>query len=116
VPKRAEVVVGVPNEAEITESGTRLLLEQTLSGDGKWRVHKSDPDDLFPSDFHAHNIDDPEVLDLHTGDVYDSRTKKWLRKLKPKTMRYMFNEIASSKEPELTSKCSTEGERFTFFN
>jgi hypothetical protein len=54
---------------------------------GPWRVHQNDPDDIFPSDFHAHNIARAETLDIYTGNVYNPVTKQLTRRLSKKHFR-----------------------------
>ena len=63
----------IPDFDEITDEGIRMLLEKTVKSNGIWRVHKSDPDCIFPSDFHAHSTDAAETLDLYTGEVYSPK-------------------------------------------
>lgn len=38
----------------------------------KWRIHRSDPDN-FPSDPHAHNVENGLKLHLGTGGLYNKR-------------------------------------------
>ena len=49
----------LPNFSEITETGKRLLLEKTVKHNGIWRIHKSDPDNIFPNDPHGDRVDEP---------------------------------------------------------
>ena len=105
----------IPDFREITEDGQRLLLEYQVKANGVWRIHKNDPDVSFPSDFHADRIDQPEKLDLYTGVVYDKRTKQALRKMPRKAMRYIHNELASSKEPEIRVKLA-DRRRFIYLD
>lgn len=89
--------------------------EVTLKRRGqKWRVHKADVDDQFPSDFHAHNVGAPETLNLYTGEVYDARSKKHLRRLPKKIMQDIFNRLSECAEDEIRGKCILNKERFTF--
>ena len=63
--------------------GGRASAPVKLRGD-YWLVHQNDPDDNWPSDFHAHNRVRPEVMDCYTGNIFDSRTKRLKRKYRPK--------------------------------
>ena len=38
-----------------------------------WYIHQNDPDP-WPSNFHAHNYERKEILDCHSGVIYDSTT------------------------------------------
>jgi|ERR1700730_13034935 len=56
-----------------------------LSGD-RWRIHQSDPDN-WPSDFHAHNlVRHEETLECRSGEIYDRRTKRFIRKYRSKEL------------------------------
>jgi hypothetical protein len=89
--------------------------EVTLKRNGQiWRAHKADPDDQFPSDFHAHNIAAPETLNLYTGVVYDARNRKYLKKLPKKVMQDFFHRLSECGVDEIQQKCSINKERFEF--
>ncbi len=95
----------LPDFAEITDAGVRMLLEvQFTSNNGKWRVHKNDPDDVFPSDLHADRVDGPEKLDIYTGIVYDTRTRQAVRQMPKKVMRHIYDKLVTTKEPEIQAK------------
>jgi hypothetical protein len=99
--------VKVPDEREIRPDGTRLLLEATSKHSGIWQVHKSDPDDIWPCDFHAHNCEDgSEVLNLNTGAVYDRNTRQVARKLPWKVCLFIYRDLARCREPEIASRCA----------
>jgi len=108
--------VYIPEEVAIQEDGTVLYTERTShTAGGHWRVHKSDADDVWPSDFHAHNLEDPrEKMDMYTGDVYNSTTKKYLFTLKAKTMRYIYADMKASKDAEIRNKCNGDNEKFSY--
>jgi len=59
-------------DGHILQEGDVVLIvapivgERTISRGGIWRVYKNDPDTVFPSNFHAHHMEAPEVLDLYT--------------------------------------------------
>lgn len=103
----------MPDFDAITEDGLLMLLEWTVKNNGKWRVHKSDPDCIFPSDFHAHRIDAEGILDLYTGVVYSPKTKKRIEKIPRKVMKYIVAELDKTKEIEFTTKCEKK-ELFSF--
>jgi hypothetical protein len=94
----------LPDEQEITPTGQRLLLEKTVNHQGRWRFHKSDPDDLFPSDPHVDRVDEPEKLNIYNGAVYSSSDKSYLRTLSKKAMKYIYNQLMACKEDEIKNK------------
>jgi len=98
--------IELPDPDELLEDGSRQLLERTYKRDGIWRVHLNDPDTVFPSDFHAHNQDAPQTLDVYTGEVYDPTTKRLVRTLRKKTMKYLHQQLSSSNEDALKLKCA----------
>lgn len=72
VPKRGEATVTLENKI--------------------WRIHMSDPDKIFPSDFHMHDCGGSgEKLDLYTGKIYNK--KRCVSKLKKKRLKYMLEEL-----------------------
>jgi hypothetical protein len=107
--------INLPADEEITTSGQRLFLEKTVRHQGVWRVHKSDPDKVFPSDFHADRVDGAEKLDLYTGQVYSKSNKQLLYSLSKASMRFIFKELMGSKELEIQTKLADES-RFGFLN
>ena len=50
-----------------------------------WYLHPNDPDP-WPSNFHAHNYERKEILDCNNGFIYDSTTRKLIRKMRPKQL------------------------------
>lgn len=58
-----------------------------------WLVHQYDPDDIFPSNFHAHNHVRPETLDLHTGNVFNAVTRQFSRKLGRKHLQQVRKQL-----------------------
>ena len=88
----------LPDFSEITATGQRMLLEKTVKHNGIWRIHKNDPDDIFPSDPHADRLDEPEKLNLYNGEVYDKSTQKYKYTLPNKAMKYIYNQIMGCKE------------------
>ena len=103
----------IPDFDEITDNGLRMLLEKTVKSNGIWRAHKSDADCVFPSDFHAHRVDEAETLNLYTGEVYCPNTRTLRRTLPKKAMKYIYSVFLKSKEPEFKSKCE-KTELFSF--
>ncbi len=51
----------------------------------KWRIHKYDPDLLLPSP-HAHNFEKGLKMDLSSGDLYDERSKRFLKPIRKKVL------------------------------
>jgi len=105
----------VPDFREITEDGARLLIEVRVKSNGVWFVHKSDPDNHFPSDFHADREDAPEKLDIYTGKVYDRRSKRCVRTMPRKAMLLIRGRLEGCKEPEIQAKLSRT-DRFSWLN
>jgi len=105
----------LPDFDDITEDGRQRLNERTVTHKGVWRVHKSDPDKIFPSDFHADRVDMPEKLDIYTGQVFSSLTRQFLYTLPPKAMRFIYRDLSRSKEPEILNQLSQEM-KFSFLN
>ena len=75
------------------QEGTKITFSVSAEGAAPvklrgdyWLVHQNDPDDIWPSDFHAHNKVRPETMDCYTGDIFDPRTKQWKRKYRPKQL------------------------------
>jgi hypothetical protein len=104
----------LPDFSEITENGQRLLLEKTVKHNGIWRFHKSDPDDIFPSDPHGDRVDAPEKLNIYNGYVYSLPDKKHIRTLPKKAMRYICNQLLSSKEDEIKEKIKANKTQITY--
>ena len=107
--------IELPDYREITEDGHRMLLEVTVKHNGKWRVHKIDPDTVFPSDFHADRVDAPEKLDLYTGEVYSAVNRTRLRAEPRKAMRFIYQELLKTKEARIQG-CLKKTDKFTYFN
>jgi len=103
----------LPDYREITDNGGRILLEVTVKRNGIWRVHKNDPDIVFPSDFHADRVDAPEKLDLYTGEVYSSVNNDYLRAEPKKAMRFIYQELLKSKETRIQEHLK-EVNKFTY--
>jgi len=85
-----------------------LSLEIAVTIDKRWRIHKNDKD-FWPSDFHAHCLDDMRlVLNLYTGEVYNKNTKTIDSKIKSKNMieTYKYLEKVALKEDYIKRKIS----------
>ena len=104
----------LPDFAEITETGQRLLLEKTVKHNGIWRIHKSDPDNIFPSDPHGDRVDEPEKLNLYNGFVYSLPDKIHVRTLPNKAMKYIYNQLMKCKEVEITTKLTANKNLITY--
>jgi len=107
--------IELPDYREIIEDGRRMLVEGTVKHNGIWRIHKSDPDTVFPSDFHADRVDAPEKLDLYTGEVYSAINGKRLRAEPKKAMRFIYRELQKSKEDRIQG-CLRKTDKFTYVN
>jgi hypothetical protein len=103
----------LPDDDSIQDDGTLLLSERTVhEGGGHWRIHKADADDVWPSDLHAHNVQDQrEKLDVYSGVVYSTVTKQAIYTLKPKQMRLIYNELSSCKEEAIKNKCTGDNKK-----
>ena len=96
-------VGGFPvNRTHFLEDGDTIILvrasgirgEATVKVAGDiWRIHQNDPDEIFPSNFHAHNEIGSETLDLYTGRVFDPRTKQFKRKLPKKQLDTLYQKL-----------------------
>jgi len=104
----------IPDYSEITSEGKRMLLEKQIKHNGVWKIHKNDPDNIFPSDPHADRVDRPEKLDLYTGKVYSKIDKKELRTLPKKAMVYIYNEIMKCKEDVIKDKLILRKSEITY--
>lgn len=104
----------LPDFGEITTDGRRMLLEKQVKCNGIWKIHKNDPDIYFPSDPHADRADEPEKLNLYTGEVYSKSTKNYLYTLPKKAMKYIYNEIMNSKEEDIKKKIIQNKDLITY--
>jgi len=92
----------IPDERELLDNGMRIAIAVTVNRDGgKWRVHKSDPDKIFPSNLHADRVDQPGKLDVYTGEIWSPITKKCIGRLSKKSMRYFYKQLSKTKEPNI---------------
>jgi hypothetical protein len=64
-----------------------------------WLIYQNDPDENWPSNFHAHNRVRPETLDCHTGKIYDPRTKKLVRQYSPKRLKMFQSQVPDRVKP-----------------
>ena len=82
--------------------------EATVRRNGKsWRINKNDRDEIFPSDFHAHNLETGEKLDLYTGYLYNPVTKKLLWALHKKDWIAILSELKTIKDKSISLKANT---------
>ena len=79
----------IPIENDIILVAFPIRGEVTCRRKGIWRLHKNDADDIFPSPFHAHNVDAPEVIDLQTGNVYNTTNKSLLYCMDKRSLRFL---------------------------
>lgn len=99
------IEVELPPEKEVLPNGKHMMLEETLKHRGKWRLHANDPDDIFPSDLHAHNMDgNGERLDLYTGRIYDREGRSVIGSMKEKDMLYFVRWLRKNKNPSIQTK------------
>ncbi len=71
-----------------------------MDGD-HWRVHQNDPDDNWPSDFHAHNLTHHrETLNCYTGEIFDPTTRQFKRKYSGKQLRCLLNKLPERVKPK----------------
>ena len=89
----------------------------TLRRNGKvWRYYKYDKDTNFPSDFHLHNIQNGEILDMYTGYVFDPRTHQPLGALSKKAMRKLYTDLRKLKDVEISARCDDDPTKFQYLN
>jgi|WetSurMetagenome_2_1015567.scaffolds.fasta_scaffold21540_5 hypothetical protein len=106
----------LPLDADIINpmSGLIKLNEQTVSHQGKWRIHKNDPDNIFPSDPHADRVDESdEKLNLYTGEVYNSK-KQYLYTLSKKSIQYIYHKIIKNGENTIINKLNENKSKITY--
>jgi hypothetical protein len=84
-------------------TGMEKMDEQTVSHQGKWRIHKNAPDNLFPSDPHADRVDKPEKLDLYTGKVFDKK-QHFLYSILKKSVQFIYYKIMKDGEDNIKQK------------
>lgn len=108
--------IRLPLEKDIIDPirGIEWLNEQTVSHQGIWRIHKCDPDNIFPSDPHADRIDEKgEKLDLYTGEVYNTK-KQYLYKLSKKSIRFIYYKIMKEGEDVVIKKLGANKSDITY--
>ncbi len=106
----------LPLDSDIIDpvKGLQNLYEQTVNHQGRWRIHKNDPDDIFPSDPHADRVDEAEKLDLYTGEVYNSKTKLYEYTLSKKTMIFIYNKIMNKGEGTIILKLTANAAQIMY--
>lgn len=65
-------------------------------GGRKWAIHLNDKDN-WPSNFHAHDYEKKEKLDLFTGRVYNIQNKKNIKNMTAKKHKAILVELAKYK-------------------
>lgn len=105
----------LPLDSNIIDSTTGMerMVKQTVSHQGRWRIHKNDPDILFPSDPHADRVDEPEKLNLYTGDVYDKK-QHFLYSISKKSMQFIYYKIMKDGEENIKQKLTTNKLQITY--
>lgn len=98
--KVSEVGLGhMPADGDVVLVGGVVKGAVTLKQKGrKWRVHKCDPDDCNPSDFHAHDQITGDVLDLRSGLIYSKNRRRSRIRLKKKHLLTLLTRLSESKE------------------
>ena len=78
--------------------------EATVRRNGKiWVIHKND-NDIKPSDFHMHNYQDRETLDLYTGFIYRAHSNQKMFKLSEKEHKALLSGLLDGKEENFRTK------------
>ena len=100
MPDGLKVRVSIENDPFLDkpfESGTKITIFTSAKagviikvGGDCWLLHQNDADP-WPSDFHAHN--GREVLDCHTGNIFNKTTRKLVRKYRPKQLAQFVAEV-----------------------
>lgn len=57
----------------------------------KWELHKAD-DDFWPSVPHMHSIEFPLKLNIYTGEIYNTHTRKRVEKVKRKNLKKLWKD------------------------
>lgn len=83
------------DEPLLSPSHPQLLTERTVKVKGEvWRIHKNDADP-FPSVPHAHNYAAGVVLDLGTGEMFDTRDRKSIGNIGCKKLLRLRGELSN---------------------
>lgn len=87
------------NDDYILISGDSLFLVNKMSGAAifkrlgrVWSIHYNDPDP-FPSNFHVHDKENGDKLDLYTGNKYN-KLRQFIRKIKKKELIGLLKELS----------------------
>lgn len=99
-----DLVITLPAANEVLPDGRLMLLEVTVKQRGNWRVHANDPDDLFPSDFHAHNLEDGTRLNLYTGDIFDKAGRAVVGRMRDRDILFFVRKLMMSKNVNIVEK------------
>jgi hypothetical protein len=77
----------------VDPSWFRVCEERTAKlGDVRWRMHMNDKD-RWPSYPHAHDLDEPQKLNLFTGIIYSIITKNRVGKLSRKELKEVHRQL-----------------------
>jgi hypothetical protein len=92
-----ELIIRLPHPDYIIRDDLEYLIEVTVkAGNGVWRIHNNNPDDIFPSDPHADRVDQHHKLNLFTGDYFDNN-KVLVGTLSKKELAFIHAKIKKSK-------------------
>lgn len=96
------------NDGDILIYSFSIQGEATVKRNGEiWRIHKSDPDNLIPSNFHAHNMADyRETLDLYTGYIYKLHSRNIIAKLSDKDHKAVLEILVKSNNSQFREKAN----------
>ena len=80
-------------------NGDHLFLVNKMSGAATikrlgrvWSIHYNDPDS-FPSNFHAHDEENGDKLDLYTGNRYN-KLRQFIKRVKRKKLKDFLEELS----------------------
>lgn len=95
--QKGEIEEVKPNQALFDKDILILAIRMKGEADIKclgrvWRVHKNDPDKLRPSDFHLHDLENGDKLDLYTGELY-SYDFRYIKKIRKKKHKFCLEEV-----------------------
>jgi hypothetical protein len=85
--------IRLPADEDILENGLLLLKERVVKHQGIWIINLNDQDS-WPSHPHGDRKDEPEKLNLLTGDVFSKASRNHIYTLSNKSMRYIFHRIS----------------------
>lgn len=102
-----EFKIHLPAEEDILENGMILLKERVVKHQGIWIINLNDQDP-WPSLPHGDRKDEPEKLNLLTGDVYSKTSRNHIYSLSDKSMRYIFHRISKFADSRILETLSCQ--------